>query len=168
MSKIIKILIKLFVIAAIVFLAVYFFYYFKGDSVALSQSQEEMVKSLGRPEQFAITYMPKGSDEGSDFVRHETWFYPSLGSKLTFLAGELVLTEELEIPEGKEYYPTIYNSEDFNFYTNLTETRELLGEQALEPLELPGFFDEGVEVYGSAGAMFVFEEGNMTYMETLD
>ena len=75
-SKVILIIVIIFVVGYI-----YFNYIDKGE--ALSADQQEIISTLGRPEQFSLTYLPKGSDEGSEFIRNEIWFYPSRERKFT-------------------------------------------------------------------------------------
>ena len=161
-----KFIAKLVLVIIIIFAVGYIYFNYIDNGGALSSAQQEIVETLGRPEQFALTYLPKGSDEGSEFVRQETWFYPSMKRKISFLNGEIVSTEELDIKEGVVYTPTLLKSEDFDFYSTLNKVKKITGN--LEPMELPGFFDEGVETYASSDVMFVFENGYLTYAETLD
>ena len=145
---------------------VYFVYIDKG--AVLSEAQTEIKNSLGRPEHFVITYLPKGSETGSEFIRQEVWYYPSQKQKASFLAGRLTDIAELEIPDSASYEATLLNPEDFDVYTSLKQVESLVGRDKLAPLELPGFHGDGIATYGSLGAVFVFENGYLTYIETFN
>ncbi|MCK5416577.1 hypothetical protein KAI92_04070 [Candidatus Parcubacteria bacterium] len=145
---------------------VYFNYIDKGQ--VLTKDQQEIISTLGRPEQFTLTYVPKGSDKGSEFVRHEVWLYPSTKRKVTFLGGKVVGTEELEIEDDVKYKATQLKIEDFDFYTSFKDVEKQVGKINLIPIEIPVFFSDGVETYASKDAMFIFEDSYLTYMETLD
>ena len=152
----------------IIFGVGYVYFNYIDNSKTLTEAQQEIISTLGRPEQFAVTYLPKGSDEGSEFIRYEMWFYPSTKRKVTFLGGKVVDTKELEIKDNQEYKSTQLKSEDFDFYTSLNDIEKQVGKINLAPIEIPVFFGDGVETYASKDAMFVFENGYLTYMETLD
>ncbi|MCK4554085.1 hypothetical protein KAU19_03920, partial [Candidatus Parcubacteria bacterium] len=100
MLKVKKFLIKLIVLIVIIFVVGYVYFNYIDSGKALTEAQQEIISTLGRPEQFALAYLPKGSDEGSEFVRHEVWFYPSMKRKVTFLGGKIVGTEELDIKDN--------------------------------------------------------------------
>lgn len=168
MLKVKKFFIKLIVLIVIIFVVGYVYFNYIDSGKALTEAQQEIISTLGRPEQFALAYLPKGSDEGSEFVRHEVWFYPSMKRKVIFLGGKIVGTEELDIKDNSEYESTQLKSEDFDFYTGIDDVEKQVGEINFLPLEIPGFFGDGVETYAGKDAMFIFEDGYLTYMETLD
>lgn len=168
MLKAVKWIIRLILLVAIIFAVGYVYFNYFENTKTLTEAQQDIISTLGPPEQFNLTYLPKGSDEGSEFIRYETWFYPSVKRKVTFMGGVVVATEELEIKDNAEYTPTRLKPQDFDFYSDLDDTKEQVGEINLAPLEIPGFFGDGVETYASKDAMFVFENGYLTYMETLD
>ncbi len=168
MIKTVKRLFTLVFLLAIVFGVgfVYFNFFDKGEP--LSGPQEEIIASMGRPEQFILSYLPKGSDTGSEFVRHELWFYPSTKTKVTFLSGQVIATDDLELKEGANHSATSLQVEDFDVFTTVGDVQKLTGGDQLEPIDLPSFFGDGVETYASAQALFVFENDYLTYVETLD
>lgn len=168
MFKSIKWLLRLTLVIAIIFAVGFVYYVYIDHGVALSEDQVEMVSSHGLPEQFSISYLPKGSEEGSEFVRHELWYYPAKGQKVSFLNGRVVNIEKLELAEGVTYNRTQLEPSDFDVYTSLVSVENIVGKKNIAPIELPGFFGEGVETYASPGAVFVFENEYLTYMETLD
>ena len=168
MLRAIKWFIRLILLVAIIFGVGYVYFNYFDSGEILTEAQQEIISTLGQPEQFVLTYLPKGSDEGSEFIRHEVWLYPSAKRKVIFLGGQVVNTEELEIKDDAVYQPTQLKPEDFDSYTSLSSVEKQVGKINLAPLELPGFFGDGVETYASAYAMFIFEDGYLTYMETLD
>ena len=168
MLSIKKIFFQLIVLAVVVFVVGYIYFNYIDSGQVLTAAQQEIIANLGRPEQFAITYLPKGSDKGSEFARHEVWFYTSAKRKVIFLGGKLIDTKELEIKDNSEYNPTQLKSEDFDFYSDINDIEKQVGKINLAPLEIPGFFGDGIGTYASAHAMFIFESGYLTYMETLD
>jgi hypothetical protein len=155
-------------VVLIIFGIGYVYFVYIDNGFALSEAQIEIKDIYGAPEHFIISYLPKGSEEGSEFARYETWFYPSLGQKISFLAGKPLDISELEIAENSDYWPSPYNPEDFDVYTSLSQVKKILDGEELAPLELPGFDGDGIKTYGSAGALFVFENDYLTYVETLD
>jgi len=168
MSKIKKWLIKLILLGIVIFGVGYVYYNYIDSNKNLTDGQLEIISILGYPEQFTLTYLPKGSDEGSEFIRHEIWFYPSMERKVTLLGGQVVATDELTMVAGSKYEPTQLRPEDFNFFSSLSDIEEQVGKDNLASVEIPGFFGEGVETYATKDAMFVFESGYLTYMETVN
>ena len=158
---------KFIVFLALALFIVGAFFYFSGSSgLALSESQVEIVESLGRPDQFTISYLPQGE---SNLGRHEIWFYLGAKQKISFLNGELILSEEIEDDlSGRS--STDLKSEDFDFYVSLDEVDDMFEEDELVLIDVPVFSDEenGVETYASSKALFIFERGYLTYVETLD
>ena len=170
MFKLIKLAIKLFVLVLIVVGGMYIYYnYFSVDS-AMSETQIETLELMGPPEQFAITYLPQGDGENEHLARQEVWFYPSKAQKFSFLAGVLTGTEDLEIIEGANYSKTTLKSEEFDFYTSYDDLKMKFGESNIAPIDLPPFTDEegDVKTVATEDAIFIFEQGYLTYMETLD
>lgn len=157
-----KILITLIIVIAI-FLLVFLFW---GENKELSGSQKEIVDLIGRPSQFGLSYLP--ADSGSALLRQESWFYPEKGEKLIFQNGDLILSETID--KTDKYSKTKLNIEDFDFYSSVYQIKKQLGAENVTTIDLPVFSDEseGVETYVSDDALFVFEQGYLTYMETID
>jgi len=144
-----------------------FFVYFNyfDQTPDYSANQLEILDTLGPPQQFAITYLEQGSDD-QRLVRQESWFYPALGQKLSFLGGDLVQNEEMEVQAD---YPATYLTPDlFDIYSTLDDIKLIVGEVNLAPLDLPVFSGEGIETYASKEAVFVFEQGYLMYVETIN
>ena len=47
-------------------------------------AQEVTLDSFGYPDHFMIEYLPQERAEGSAYVRHEIWYYPTLEKKIAF------------------------------------------------------------------------------------
>ena len=161
-------------LAAVIFLllallAGFFYFNYFGQEAGLSPDQIEIVEAFGPPTQFSIAYLPVGDDgEGSRFVREEKWFYPAAGMRLAFLSGRLVASDEMELTNGEQYEKTSFRPQDFSYRTTVSDVRRLIGEAELAPMEVPGFFGDGVETCACRKGVFVFESGYLTYMQTLD
>jgi len=157
-----KILITLIIVIA-VFLLVFLFW---GEKRELSGAQQEVIDLIGRPTQFSISYLP--SDGGGALLRQETWFYPERGEKEVFQNGVLILSEEIE--KNDNYSKTALKTEDYDFYSSVYQIKKKFGTDNVTNLDMPVFTEvaEGVETYVSGDALFVFEKGYLTYMETID
>ena len=163
MTKKVKFIVLL---VLIFFIAVLFFYFFNKPKFVLSESQKEIVESLGRPDQFTISYLPQGE---SNLARHEIWFYLNYEQKISFLNGELILSEDIKNDLSKRN-STNLKSEDFDFYVSAAEVKNKISSDDFILVDAPVFSDteNGIETYASSQALFIFEQGYLTYMETLD
>lgn len=157
-----KILVTLIIVIA-VFLLVFLFW---GENRELSGAQQEVVNLIGRPTQFSLSYLP--SDGGGALLREEAWFYPERGEKVIFQNGVLISSQEIE--KTNQYSKTELRTEDFDFYSSVYQIKKKLGTENVTILDMPVFTEvaEGVETYLSGDALFVFEQGYLTYMETVN
>ena len=139
------------------------FVYYSFFSQKESENQNEIVDTFGLPNQFSITYLPKGEDE---LIRQEVWYYPEMEMKVNFLGGKILNVEEY-IQEG-EIIATSLDPRDFDIYTTYDEIKAIAGEN-IEPLDfLPDFYIPGeIESYISDKTLFVIESEYLTYFETL-
>ncbi len=171
MFKLIKLSINLFVLLLIILGVGFIYFNYLDKGTFLTEDQDKIIETIGRPEQFSVTYLPQATEEGSQFVRQETWFYPSEKKKLVFLSGKVISTENIELKEDVGYDSTVLKSEDFDYFTTLGDVEKIVGKVNMAELNLPGFFDEesdGLRTYASKEAIFIFEDGYLTYVETLD
>jgi hypothetical protein len=152
-------------ITALVMGGFFVYYNYIESSPSFTYTQVETLETLGYPEQFAITYLEQGEAENR-LVRQEVWFYPTKGQKLSFLQGELVLAEEMEVQP--DYPKTFLTPDMFDIYSDLDDIKKWVGDINLAQVELPVFNDEGVETFMSGEAVFVFEQGYLTYVETIN
>jgi hypothetical protein len=150
-------------------LAGFFYFNYFNQETGLSPDQIKIIKTFGVPTQFSIAYLPAGDfTVEARFVREEKWFYPAVGLRLTFLSGRLVASDKLELTKKGQYEKTSLRPGDFSYQTTVADVRRLIGAAELAPMEVPGFFGDGVETYASRKGVFVFEGGYLTYMQTLD
>lgn len=157
-----KILLFGFILAALSGLGIFLF--FSGS--VMSDAQKETVALLGNPDQFVITYLPRGSEDEMEMVRSEVWYYATLGKRISFLAGELVVAEDYRSELPGE--PTVLVPWDFDVLTDFEEIEKSLGAVAVVPIaDLPVFAGEDVQTYLSPGAIFIFEQGYLTYFQTV-
>jgi len=164
MKKIIK---KLIFFSGVFFISILFFYLYSfQNTFSLSNAQKEIINNLGRPDQFVITYLPQGDEK---LIRSELWFYFSTKQKFSFLGGELVDSEKIkENISGRS--STILKTEDFDFYTSFKDIKKRKELSDLNLVDAPVFNDKenDLQTYVSAKAIFIFEKGYLSYMETLD
>lgn len=167
MFKIIKFVFRLLVLVVIVYFAIFLYYNIFGQEDSYSSAQEEVRKEFGSPEQFMITYLPKGTEEDPELVREEVWFYPEAEKKIIFLGGEKV--QEILFQPTKKAEATSLESKDFTYYSSLEDIEQVVGKVNLAEVNIPGFFyGEGeVETYASRQAVFIFEKGYLTYAQTI-
>lgn len=165
MFKIIRLILILIGLTVLVMGGFFVYYNYITAGLGFSNTQGDIIEALGYPEQFAITYLEQGEADNR-LVRQEVWFYPTKGQKLSFLAGELVLTEEMEVQSD---YPQTQLAPDlFDIYSTLADIKMTVGEVNLATLDLPVFSGEGIETYMSKEAVFVFEQGYLMYVETVN
>ena len=58
-------------------------------SGTLSAAQQQIIDSLGYPDQFSVTYLLDDPVQYDFLVRMEIWYYPVHQKKITFIAGEV-------------------------------------------------------------------------------
>lgn len=140
------------------------FFYFAGT--ALSDAQQETVDLLGNPDQFVITYLPRGTDDNPEMVRSEVWYYVGMGKQVSFLGGKLVTVEPYQ-PEG-EMVPTRFVPWEIDVRTDFEEMKDVLGTEAIMSIhDLPIYSGEEVQTYLTPGAIFIIEQGYLTYFQTV-
>jgi|GEM_PF-1398162 len=132
-------------------------------------AQQHVQTTLGLPAQFAVMYLPQESPEGLFLVRNDIWFYPEQGKKITFLGGGIASIEDYQ---SESPSPVATNLKPQDFYYDMTkeEIEEIFGQSNIEAVDyLPGFYEEGeLETYISDSAIFIFEYGKLTYIQTFD
>ena len=138
------------------------------DSYTLSPDQENSLSSYGYPEAFTILYYEEDTTSGDLApVRLETWDYYSRGVVLSFINGELVSEEALEISEIGTVALLPYSPEQFSAFMSLDKVIASAGIESY--LEIPldkEFIEDGVLYY--AGALsFGIQDDKLIYVETL-
>jgi hypothetical protein len=159
-KKILTVLVLLAALAVTAFLVVSLF------SNSLSDSQQQTRDMFGAPDQFVITYLPRGTDEETEMVRSEVWYYKNAQKKVSFLAGELIATDDHQLAD--DVVSTPFLPEDIDVLMNFSEIQKALQTQAITQVQgLPVFDSEDVKTYLSKDALFIIEQGYLTYFQTL-
>lgn len=166
MFKMIKWIMRLIMLTIIVVGGLYVYTNFINVGPDFSATQTETIDLLGLPEQFVITYLPQKGEKGNELARHEIWLYPSKQKKFVYLAGALINTEDITATTTDK---TVLNPKDFSFYSSKEDVEQIIGKVNLASIELPGFYDQTdeIETFASKEAVFIFEQGYLTFMETL-
>jgi len=137
----------------------------------LAQSGEQSAQALtlevfGHPAHFVVEYLPLKRETGSAYVRHEVWYYPDLNKKFAFLAGDIAYTDRLDPASVPTHNPTL-RPEDFVFGQSPADVAQLLS-SPLEQVELiPGLEEDGVTIQLNKEGLFVFEDNELTFVQTL-
>jgi hypothetical protein len=130
----------------------------------LSPDQRNSIKLFGYPADFVITYLPR--KDGQQLVRSEVWYYPEIGKQFSFLGGKLAGSDKYA--NENKLPPTDLKPEDFDFDTQYTEIEEILGKENIDPVDyLEAFADENLQTYFSPKAVFIIENGQLTYFQTV-
>jgi hypothetical protein len=140
------------------------FLFISNKSVTLSSDQKKIRDLWGTPEQFMITYLPRGEQE---LVRFEVWYYPKIGNKVSFLAGKLASNDPYQ---GDVVTATRLIPEDFDFEQNEEDVKAVLGNsKPVESLDyLPAFYeDSGAKTFYSEESIFIIESDHLTYFQTV-
>jgi len=152
----------LLIVAALLLVA-----YIAGGEGGLSPDQQKVVEALGYPNQFVISYVPgSGSFEGS-LVRMETWHYPDLATKVSFVAGDFLTAEAFDPEPGVP--DTALRPEMFSCEMDAIDVEDRLGAEATEVDALPELTgDAGVRLFIAPDAVFAIEqEQYLTYLRTV-
>jgi len=166
-----RITLKIVIVFALIVGGFYLYYnYISSDtSPATTQAQNEILELFGLPEQFMVSYLPRGEGEEMVLARFEAWYYPRHEKKFTFLAGELFSVEDFK-PETKLVAPTNLRPQDFEFSMDYNEVSKIIGYANVKETDfLPGFFGEieKIKTYLSSNATFVIQDGHLVYIQTV-
>jgi len=161
---------RIFLAAAILIIGTFLIISFLPEP-PFSEPQEETIDMFGYPQQFVVTYMPSGDAEEPYLIRTEVWYYPDFEMQITFSGGEVFNVEDYmseDAEQGEGISPTNLKPEDFIFDMGYAEVSELLGAENIDPIDMPGFFEQGViETYLSDQALFIIEHGKLSYIQTV-
>ncbi len=137
-------------------------------SYALSAKQLSVIDYLGYPQAFAILFYEEEQMNGSfTDVRFETWSYYTSGVEYTFINGEQVAEDPLEIELLGELVPIPYRPEQFVAYMSLDEViaSATLETYLVVPLEKELVKDG--EVYYADELTFGLKNDELLYVEAL-
>lgn len=138
--------------------------YLAGGQGGLSPDQLRVVEALGYPGQFVLSYVPGSRSYAGSLVRMETWHYPALATKVSFVAGDFLTAEDFGPEPGVP--DSALRPEMFSCEMDALEVEDRLGAEATEVDALPELTaDTGVRLFVAPDAVFAIEqERYFTYL----
>ena len=137
-------------------------------SYALTTGQNNVIDRLGYPEAFAILFYEEESGDGSfSEVRFETWSYYTSGLEYTFINGEQVAEDPLEIELLGELVRIPYRPEQFVAYLSLDEVIISAGLETYLVVPLEKELVKDGEVYYADELTFGLKNDELLYVEAL-
>ena len=134
---------------------------------ALSPEQLSVRAELGSPEAFSILFYEEELLDGSyGDVRFEAWSYYNDGVEYTFINGELVGEDPIEIDVG-ELIQIPYTPEQFVAYMNLEEVIASARLDTFLVVPLEKELVDGGEVYYADELTFGLKDDELLYVEAL-
>lgn len=134
----------------------------------LSPEQEAQLSAYGYPEAFTILFYDEETTAGTiEPVRLEAWEYYSLGFGLTFINGELVGEDPIDIPDPGALEPLPYTPDQFTSYMSLEEVIAAAGIDSYVEIPLEKEFLEGAASYFANSLAFGLKEDELIYVEAL-
>ncbi len=140
------------------------------DLVSYAPSMEQLraIDRLGYPDAFAILFYEEEQMDGSyDDVRFETWSYYSAGLEYTFINGEQVAEDPLEIELLGELVPIPYRPEQFIAYMSLDEVIASANLETYLVVPLEKELVKDGEVYYADELTFGLKNDELLYIEAL-
>ncbi len=134
---------------------------------ALSTEQLSVRAELGSPEAFSILFYEEELLDGSyGDVRFETWSYYTDGIEYTFINGEMVGEDPIDIDVG-ELIQIPYAPEQFVAYMNLDEVVASARLDTFLVVPLEKELVDGGEVYYADELTFGLKDDELLYVEAL-
>ncbi len=156
-------------VGVLIFLLGVFFFLNNKPKNDLSADQKEIIQNFGKPSRFTIQYLPFGTER--KLIRVEKWFYPERKTAFSFSGGRLVANYEIDVEKGGQYKKTVLNPADFDYNSTPKDIERVIGER-LEKTDAVDLSDAGmygrkIEIYNCSKAVFGFDTGHLTYMESV-
>ena len=139
-----------------------------GGHYAVTDEQLDVVRELGSPQAFTLLFYEEELLDGTfGDVRFETWDYYEQDVSYTFINGELVGEDLLEVEIVGELYPIPYKPDQFTAYMSLDEVLASTGldRYLVVPLEKE-LVDRG-EIYYAPELTFGLKDNELLYIEAL-
>jgi hypothetical protein len=134
----------------------------------LSANQQQVAEAMGAPEAFTLLFYEEELDDGTfDDVRFETWSYYTAGLEYTFINGEQVAEEPLEVAIGGDLVHIPYRPEQFSAYMSLEQVIDAAGLTTYLVVPLEKELVDGGEVYYADELTFGLKKGELLYLEAL-
>jgi len=138
------------------------------DPYTLSPVQEEELFTYGYPEAFTILFYEEETVGGGTApVRLETWDYYTQGIGLTFINGDLIAEDPIEIDNVGTLDPLPYYPEQFSAFMSLEEVIAAAGIDTYVEIPLEKEFLEGGIVYYANALTFGLKDDELVYIEAL-
>jgi hypothetical protein len=145
----------------------------EAEALALAQyppstDQLSVIDHLGNPEAFAILFYEEEQGDGSMLdIRFETWSYFTADLEYTFINGEMVAEDALEIAFEGGLVTLPYRPEQFMAYMSLDELIASFDLKTYLVVPLEKELVEGGEVYYADGLTFGLKDDELLYVEAL-
>ena len=137
-------------------------------SYALSAEQLSVIDRRGYPDAFAILFYEEEQMDGAyGDVRFETWSYYSGGLEYTFINGDQMAEDPLEIEFLGELVPIPYRPEQFVAYMSLDEVIDSAGLETYLVVPLEKELVKDGEVYYADELTFGLKDDELLYVEAL-
>ena len=138
------------------------------DPYTLSPAQEEELFSYGYPEAFTILFYEEETVGGSiTTVRLETWDYYTQGIGLTFINGELIAEDPIEVTDIVNLDPLPYFPEQFSAFMSLEEVISAAGIDSYVEIPLDKkFLEDGISYFANS-LTFGLKDDELLYIEAL-
>lgn len=134
----------------------------------LSVDQQAVIDRLGHPEAFAILFYEEELEAGTlGDVRFETWSYYTSALEYTFINGEQVAEDPLEIDLMGELVVIPYHPEQFVAYMDLDEVIASAGLETYLVVPLEKELVDGGKVYYADELTFGLKDDELLYVEAL-
>ena len=137
-------------------------------SYSLSGDQAGVIDHQGYPEAFSILFYDEQQVDGSLLdIRFETWSYYTSGREYTFINGEQVAEDPLEIELVGDLVSIPYQPEQFVAYMSLDEVIASGGLETYLVVPLEMELVDGGEVYYADELTFGLKNDQLLYVEAL-
>jgi hypothetical protein len=138
------------------------------DPYTLSPEQEEQLFTYGYPEAFTILFYEEETIAGTvEPVRLETWDYYTQGIGLTFINGELVAEDPIDVDDIGTLDPLSYYPEQFAAFMSLDEVIAAAGIDTYVEIPLEKEFLKDGVVYYAQSLTFGLKDNELLYIEAL-
>jgi len=138
------------------------------DPYSLSPEQKEQLFSYGYPEAFTILFYEEETTAGGVApVRLETWDYYTQGIGLTFINGELIAEDPIEVDDIGTLDPLPYYPEQFSAFMSLDEVIAAAGIETYVEIPLEKEFLKDGVVYYAQSLTFGLKNNELLYIEAL-
>lgn len=137
------------------------------EPLPLSDDQHRVRAELGDPEAFMILFYEEPLEDGSiGDVRTEMWSYFTERVEYTFINGELVGEDSIEV-DLTGLAPVPYRPEQFRAYMNLQDVVAAAGVDSFLVVPLERELVDGGEVYYADQLTFGLKDDELRYVEAL-